>query len=115
VKSLEENGVINGYYADINESAVNLNVTVFAYLKLESQNEEDLKNFEAVVQNFDMVRECYMMSGDVDFVLKCVAPHWQDFQKFLSEKLTTLPNVKSIKTAIVCRISKKLSSAYFVE
>jgi DNA-binding Lrp family transcriptional regulator len=76
---------------------------------LTSQAEPDLAAFDACVRNWPLVRECWMLSGEVDFILKCVAPDLTTFQAFLTE-LTTTPNVRSIRTALALRRSKDEAS-----
>ena len=69
------------------------------------QAEPDLKAFEEFVRNAQLVRECWMLSGEIDFVLKCVAPDLKTFQAFVAE-LTGAPNVRNVKTSLVLRNSK---------
>ena len=73
---------------------------------LQSQAEADLSAFEALCRDWPLVRECHMLNGEVDFVLKCVAPDLSSFQSFLTEKLTTAENVGSVKTSLVIRVAK---------
>ena len=82
VKSLEEKNLILGYNAIVNPELLGFKVTVFAYVGLESQAENDLKTFENYISNFPEVRECHMLVGEVDFLLKIVAKDWDDFQCF---------------------------------
>ena len=81
-------------------------VQVFAMVGLHSQAEADLQAFEAKCLNWDYVRECHMLNGEIDFVLKCVAPDLSSFQSFLTEKLTSADNVASVKTSLVIRCAK---------
>ena len=79
----------------------------FAFVGLSSQAEPDLKAFEAQVAQWPIVRECYMMSGETDFILKCAARDLSEWQSFVTEKLTAAKNVASVKTALTIRPSKK--------
>ena len=106
VRALEEAGYISGYHADLNVGGLGFDVTVFAMVGLHSQAEADLKAFEAQVAEWPIVRECHMLNGEIDFILKCVAPDLQSFQRFLTEKLTPMPNVDSVKTSFTIRRSK---------
>ncbi len=106
VRALEGEGFITGYNARINQSMMGYGVNIFAMVKLKSQAEEDLKAFEEYIDTLPMVRECYMLAGDVDFVLKIVAKDWDAFQVFLTEKLTSAPNVSSVKSSLSVRASK---------
>ena len=73
---------------------------------LVSQAEVDLSAFEDKCKGWPLVRECHMLNGEVDFVLKCVAPDLRTFQNFLTEELTSAENVASVKTSLVIRGAK---------
>jgi DNA-binding Lrp family transcriptional regulator len=70
---------------------------------LHSQSEADLHAFENRVLSWPLVRECYMLSGETDFILKCVAPDVTSFQDFIIHELTAAPNVAGVKTTLVIR------------
>ncbi len=108
VRALEEAGVIRGYHAELNPAALGFNVTVFAQVGLSSQAEHDLKAFEDLVNSWPQVRECHMLAGETDFLLKVVAEDWDSYQKFLTTKLTTAPNVSHVKSALAIRTAKLL-------
>jgi DNA-binding Lrp family transcriptional regulator len=103
VRALEEAGMIAGYFALIDEKSVGFEVIAFAMVGLHSQSEPDLRAFENRVLAWSLVRECYMLSGESDFQLKCVAPDLTAFQDFVIEELTAAPNVASVKTTLVIR------------
>ncbi len=105
VRALEEAGYIRGYRALLDEKRLGYEVTVFALVHLSSQAESDLAAFEAFVREQPLVRECWMLSGEVDFILKCVAPDLKTFQVFVSE-LTAAPHVRNVKTSLTLRVSK---------
>jgi DNA-binding Lrp family transcriptional regulator len=105
VRALEEAGFIKGYRALLDEKLLGYEVTVFAMVHLSSQAEADLKAFEEFVRGKPLVRECWMLSGEIDFVLKCVAPDLKTFQAFVSE-LTGAPHVRNVKTSLTLRNSK---------
>src|SRR5450631_650074 len=105
VRALEEAGYIKGYRALLDEKKLGYEVAVFAMVHLASQAEADLAAFEAFVRAQPLVRECWMLSGEIDFVLKCVAPDLKTFQAFV-EKLTAAPNVRNVKTSLTLRNSK---------
>jgi len=105
VRALEEAGYIKGYRALLDEKKLDFEVTVFAMVHLSSQAEADLAEFEAFVQSAPLVRECWMLSGEIDFILKCVAPNLNAFQAFVSE-LTGAPHVRNVKTSLTLRVSK---------
>ena len=106
VRTLEEAGFIRGYHADVNPRELGFEVQVFAMVGLVSQAEVDLSAFESKCMSWPLVRECHMLNGEVDFVLKCVAPDLRTFQRFLTEELTSAPNVASVKTSLVIRGAK---------
>lgn len=109
VRALEDGGVIKGYHAELNAAALGFNVTVFAHVGLASQAEHDLKAFEDLVNSWAQVRECHMLAGETDFLLKIVAEDWDAYQKFLTTKLTTAPNVSHVKSALAIRSAKHLA------
>jgi DNA-binding Lrp family transcriptional regulator len=102
VRALEEAGIIEGYRALIDEKALDFDVTAFAMVGLSSQSEAGLGSFQKVM-GWDIVRECYMLSGDIDFILKCVAPDLRAFQAFIIDELTHAPEVDSVRTSLVIR------------
>ena len=109
VRALEDAGVIRGYHADVDGDALGYTVMIFAFVGLTSQAETDLQDFEKMVGDWDMVRECHMLMGETDFLLKIVAYDWDDFQRFLTTKLTPAPNVSHVKTALSIRSRKSQS------
>jgi len=106
VRTLEERGYIRGYHADIDRRELGFEVKVFAMVGLQSQAEVDLSAFEERCRNWPLVRECHMLNGEVDFILKCVAPDLSTFQLFLTQELTAADNVASVKTSLVIRGAK---------
>ena len=106
VRALEESGYIRGYHADVDPRLLGFEVQVFAMVGLVSQAEADLSAFERRCRAWPLVRECHMLNGEVDFVLKCVAPDLSTFQNFLTEQLTAADNVASVKTSLVIRGAK---------
>ena len=105
VRALEQAGYIKGYRALLDEKALGYELTVFAMVHLTSQAEADLKAFETFVRKAPLVRECWMLSGEIDFILKCVAPDLKTFQAFVND-LTAAPNVRNVKTSLTLRTSK---------
>ena len=106
LRSLEEAGVIEGYHARLNAAALGYGIMVFALVSLRSQAEDDLRAFESHVATLAEVRECHMLNGEIDFILKIVAHDLQAFQSFLTSRLTTAPNVASVKTSLTIRTAK---------
>ncbi|MDZ4740971.1 MAG: Lrp/AsnC family transcriptional regulator [Alphaproteobacteria bacterium] len=107
VRALEQDGFIRGYHADLDPKALGFEVTAFAFVGLTSQADHDLKAFEAQVAQWPIVRECTMMSGEVDYVLKCVAHDLGEWQSFITDTLTAAKCVGSVKTALAIREAKR--------
>jgi DNA-binding Lrp family transcriptional regulator len=108
VRALEEAGAITSYHAVDDQAMLGYTITVFAMVSLKSQAEADLKAFQDHVAALPEVRECHMLNGEIDFILKVVARDLQSFQQFLTSKLTPAPNVVSVKTSLTIRTSKNL-------
>ncbi|NRG17710.1 Lrp/AsnC family transcriptional regulator [Rhizobiales bacterium] len=106
VRGLEEVGLIRGYRTLLDEKKLGYDVTAFAMVGLHSQTEADLLAFEEQVSLWPIVRESYMLSGEVDFLLKCVTQDLQTFQTFIIRDLTATPNVDSVRTALTIRRTK---------
>ena len=108
VRALEEAGAISGYHAALDAATLGYSITVFALVSLRSQAEADLAAFEAHVAAIPEIRECHMLNGEIDFILKIVATDLKSFQEILTTHLTTAPNVASVKTSLTIRTSKAL-------
>jgi DNA-binding Lrp family transcriptional regulator len=106
MRTLENTGVIQSYYAKINPVSMGYGVSVFAQVKLNSQNENQIKEFERALQEWRLVREAYLVTGDMDYLLKVVSTNWESYQEFLTNQLTAHPTVVSVKTASVIKMSK---------
>ena len=110
VRDLEEDGYIDGYRANINLTKLGFDPTVWIFVSLKNQNEESLRDFEKLVWGWEQVRECYMLNGDVDFILKCVAKNMNLFQEFLTNNISSNDNIASIKTAFAIKATKSLGN-----
>lgn len=106
MRTLEETGYIRGYHAQVDSRELGFEVQVFAMVGLATQAESDLVRFESQCRDWPLVRECHMLNGEVDFILKCVAPDLSTFQSFLTSELTAAENVASVKTSLVIRTEK---------
>jgi DNA-binding Lrp family transcriptional regulator len=107
VRALEEAGFIRGYHADLDGEMLGFDVTVFAFVGLVSQAESDLRRFEEMATDWPLVRECHMLQGDTDFLLKVVARDLDSYNRFLTSQLTAAPNVANVRSAIGIRTSKR--------
>lgn len=109
VRALERTGCIRGYHAEVDPESLGFGVTVFAHVGLHSQAEGDLSAFERLVDGWPEVRECHMLAGETDFLLKIVSADWDAYQRFLTTRLTAAPNVSVVKSALAIRSSKHLA------
>ena len=107
VRALERAGYIRGYHADVSEDLLGYGVTAFAMVGLESQAEADLVAFEERVRGWPLVRECYMLNGQDDFILRVVAKDLETYNQFLTRELTAAPNVAHVKTSLTIRNAKR--------
>jgi len=108
VRQLEDAGCIRGYHAELNPEALGFGVSVFAHVGLHSQAEADLTAFETLVASWPEVRECHMLAGEMDFLLRIAAEDWDAYQRFLTTRLTAAPNVRVVKSALAIRSAKRL-------
>lgn len=99
VKLLEERGVISRYIAMVNQKSVGLPVSVFISIKLERQKEEDLNRFARAISKWDEVLECYLMTGNRDYLLRVVTADLPSYEAFLKTKLTRLDGIASIESS----------------
>ena len=106
VRALENAGVIRVYHADLDPGTLGYGITVFAMVSLKSQSEEALQAFESHVGALPEVRECHMLNGEIDYILKVVSEDLQTFQSFLTGYLVNAPNVASVKTSLTIRTTK---------
>jgi len=103
VKRLEETGVIRGFATLVDPEAVGLPVSVFVQVTLERQSEAALETFESHIAEWPEVMECYLMTGDADYLLRVVAADLTAYQEFLMNKLTRVEGVASIKSSFALR------------
>lgn len=106
VRALEEAGYIAGYRAMLSAEKLGYEVMVFAMVGLKSQAEAELTQFIERVKRWPLVRECYAVSGEADFMLKCVGPNLHSMQDFIIKDLTAAANVDSVKTTLILRQEK---------
>ncbi|MEA2783216.1 MAG: Lrp/AsnC family transcriptional regulator, leucine-responsive regulatory protein [Rhodospirillaceae bacterium] len=99
IKALEKSGVIKSYTALVDESAVGLPVSVFVSVSLERQIEPALELFEAQIQGQPEILECYLMTGDSDYLLRVVTSDLMAYERFLKQHLTRIPGVANIRSS----------------
>ncbi len=99
VRLMEERGIINRYAAMVDQKTIGLHVSVFISIKLARQKEEDLKRFEKAISGWEEVLECYLMTGNRDYLLRVVAADLAAYETFLKTKLTRLDGIASIESS----------------
>jgi DNA-binding Lrp family transcriptional regulator len=111
VRALEEAGVLTGFRALVEPRALGLAVVFFVFVQVEQQTEQELAAFGARVSGWKAVRECWTLSGETDFLLKCVAPDLEAFQSVVAE-LTATPNVRNVRSSLALKAVKDAPLAY---
>ena len=106
VRSLEKAGFIEGYHAELNADKLGFGITVFAMVSLRSQKDADLKAFEARVQSWPLVREAYLLNGEIDYILKIIARDLAEYKSFLTEQITAAEEVEHVNTALMINATK---------
>lgn len=106
VRALEQGGIITGYRTMIDEKELGFDLAAFAFVGLKNQTEAELVGFEARLREWQIVRDAWMVSGETDFVLFCIADSLRSFQSFIIEELTATDNVESVRTSLTIRQSK---------
>ncbi len=106
VQALEQRGYIAGYRALLDAAKLGFDVQLFAMVGLKSQSVAELRSFEALVASWPLVREAYAISGEVDFILRCLGSDLPELQDFIIKTLTSAPNVDSVKTTMIMGVSK---------
>ena len=107
IRALEASGLIEGYAAVLNEQKAGLGVNVFVSITLERQERADLAAFEQAVREVPEVMECYLMSGDYDYLLRVVVADTADFERVHSRHLTSLPHVARVHSSFALRTVQK--------
>lgn len=112
LKALEDKGVITGYSATLNEKAIGLSVAVFMQIKLERQVDSDLNRFEQEITKLPEVADCWLMTGDNDYLLRILVPDLAEYEIFLTGTLTKIPGIASIQSSVSLRRIKSSGTAY---
>ncbi|MEJ8573244.1 Lrp/AsnC family transcriptional regulator [Microbaculum marinum] len=107
LKKLEDDGVIRGFTAIVDQEAYGLPINVFASIRLTRQSEEALAEFDAAVQKWDEVLDCFLMTGSRDYLLRVAVESLDAYERFLKSKLTRLGCVASIESSFALGVTKK--------
>jgi Lrp/AsnC family leucine-responsive transcriptional regulator len=99
VRNLEQSGVIKGYAALVDETEIGLSVSAFASVKLTRQHEDDLDRFAKAVSRWPEVVDCYLMTGQRDYLMRVLVRDLAEYETFLKQKLTRLDGISSIETS----------------
>lgn len=103
VKALEEAGVITKYVTLVDPEALGLSISIFTNVSLDKQIETALETFQKAVRKRPEVMECYLMTGDFDYLLRVVVGSLHDYERFLLDHLTKIPGVASIKSSFALK------------
>lgn len=107
VRALEESGLIEGYAAQLNQQLAGYPVNVFVSITLDRQAQTDLQSFDAAIRAIPEVMECYLMTGDHDYLLRVVVADMSDFERIHSRQLTRLPGVARVHSSFALRTVQK--------
>jgi DNA-binding Lrp family transcriptional regulator len=100
VRRLEQEGVIDRYVTLLNASAVGRSLHAFVEIRLANQNRAAVDHFEAEIQKCPEVLECYLMSGDWDYLLRVVVADLEEFRNFLMNRLSQMGDINNVKSSI---------------
>ena len=99
LRNLEKSGVIQGYTALVDQAAYGLPITVFIRIRLEHHNKEAVQSFERHINRIDEVLDCYLMTGDSDYLLRVIVESLASYEDFIREKIHRIPSIASIDTS----------------
>ncbi len=107
VRALEESGIIDRYAALVSQPKVGLSGNVFVHIGLQREEESELAAFEDAVRNIPEVMECYLMTGEFDYLLRVVVSDMADFERLHRDALTRLPGVARVNSSVTIRTVQK--------
>ncbi|MDH3616021.1 MAG: Lrp/AsnC family transcriptional regulator [Gammaproteobacteria bacterium] len=107
VRALEESGMIDRYAALVSQPKVGLSGNVFVHIGLHREEESELAAFEEAVRNIPEVMECYLMTGEFDYLLRVVVSDMADFERLHRDALTRLPGVARVNSSVTIRTVQK--------
>lgn len=99
VRALENKGIIRGYHASVDQEECGLPINVFVLVKLEKPTEDNMRDFEQHIEAMDEVLECFLMTGNHDYLLHVVSESLKTYEQFIRRQLTPLPNIASIESS----------------
>ena len=107
VRALEQDGYIDGYVAILDQKKLGRSGTVFVHIALRREEQSELAAFEQAVQRIPEIMECYLMTGEFDYILKLVVADMADFERLHNDALTRLPGVSRINSSIAIRAIRR--------
>ncbi|MEO9600526.1 Lrp/AsnC family transcriptional regulator [Parasphingorhabdus sp.] len=110
VKNLETSGVILGYRAELDDARLGSGFSVFVSVQLDKQVNNALHAFEDAIATYPEVADCWLMTGNRDYLMRIAVADLADFEAFLTGKLTKIPSVASIESSVPIRRVKSQSS-----
>ena len=103
---LEEAGLITGYTAIVDQEKYGVPISVFVSIRLDKQNEENIRRFEEEVHRIDEVMDCYLMTGNQDYLLRIVTGSLKSFERILKQKITRIPGIALIESSFALGLVK---------
>jgi DNA-binding Lrp family transcriptional regulator len=103
VRTLESAGIVKRYVALVDAAALGLNLNVFISISLKSQNKDALAEFERRIAEHDEVMECYLMTGDSDYLIRVAVPHMEALERFILDQLTPIPGIEKIRSSFALK------------
>jgi DNA-binding Lrp family transcriptional regulator len=107
VRALEDGGMIRRYVALLDQKAIGLPGTVFVHIALRREEQSELAAFEKAVREIPEIMECYLMTGEFDYLLRVVVSDMADFERLHNESLTRLPGVSRVNSSVAIRTVTK--------
>lgn len=107
VRALENDGYIKGYVAILDQKRLGRSGTVFVHIALRREEQSELAAFEESVQDIPEIMECYLMTGEFDYLLRLVVSDMADFERLHNEALTRLPGVSRVNSSVAIRTVRK--------
>lgn len=103
VKRLESEGVIRKYVALLDPQQLDLRLNVFIFISLKAQSREALRDFESRVCAYDEVMECYLMTGDADYLIRLAMTDIESLERFIVENLSPMPEIEKIRSSFALK------------
>lgn len=103
VRALEQKGIVSHYVTLLDPLKLGLGISVFVQIGVERQVERNLESFEAVIASYPEVMECYLMTGDFDYLIRVVVKDMPALERFIVDRLTKIPGISTIKSSLALK------------